>query len=170
MIIEQVSGMAYEDFLEQNIFEPLGMLNSGYSIDWDTQKNKAQGHEIINEEFIINQYEQYFLFAGAGGLYTTVNDLAKWDRALYSEQIFKKATIEKSYDSYIEIPNSTGYGYGYGWFARGNRVEHSGLLPGYTSYIYRELDSQLVIIFLSNSEVLAEKRYDFTRVLLNLIK
>ncbi|MDP5273910.1 serine hydrolase domain-containing protein [Chengkuizengella axinellae] len=154
LIIEKVSGMTYEEFLEKNIFQPLGMNNSGYSIDWNLQQNKALGYEVIKEnEIIPSQYEQYFLVSAAGGLYTSASDLAIWDRALYTDLLLKKETIEKSYVAYVEMPYIQRYGYGYGWMVNENQLKHSGLMPGYTSIIYRDLDSETVIILFSNNEL-----------------
>ncbi|MGM7683789.1 serine hydrolase domain-containing protein [Cytobacillus sp. Hm23] len=157
-IIEQISGDSYETFLARNIFEPLAMLNSGYSIDWDIQENKALGHKISMSDEVHTMQNESFLFHASGGLYTSINDLVKWDRALYSEVLFKKETIAKMYAPYTKIPSKsyygTGFEYGYGWFTKGNKVEHGGYLPGYLTHIYRDINSELVIITLSNNEYL----------------
>ncbi|MFS1515363.1 serine hydrolase domain-containing protein [Bacillus sp. SCS-151] len=154
LIIERISGIPYEKFLEENIFEPLGMPNSGYSIDWDIQDNKAIGwykkSQFENEVYPI--HFDYLVYHSAGGLYTTINDLVTWDRALYSEKLLKKETIAKMYASYTKI--SSYEEYGYGWFTNGDAVEHSGSVPGFISHIYRDLDTELVIIILSNNESL----------------
>ncbi|MDX8366565.1 serine hydrolase domain-containing protein [Cytobacillus sp. IB215665] len=154
LIIERISGIPYELFLEENIFEPLGMSNSGYSIDWDIQDNKAIGwykkSHFENEVYPI--HFDYFLYHSSGGLYTTINDLVTWDRALYSEKLLKKETIAKMYAPYTKISSNDEYGYG--WFTNGDTVEHSGSVPGFISHIYRELDTELVIIILSNNESL----------------
>ncbi|MDX8366580.1 serine hydrolase domain-containing protein [Cytobacillus sp. IB215665] len=137
LIIEQISGETYETFLEKNIFGPLEMLNSGSSIDWDIQENKALGYEkILSENDVYpTPYYEYFLYSSAGGLYTTMNDLVTWDRALYSEKLLKKETIDKMYAPYTKIPANSSYGsgfeYGYGWLSKGNIVEHAGYSPGY---------------------------------------
>ncbi|WP_214484825.1 serine hydrolase domain-containing protein [Bacillus sp. SM2101] len=160
LIIEQISGKTYETFLEENIFGPLEMLNSGSSVDWDIQENKALGYEKISSKNDVypTPYNEYFFYSSAGGLYTTVNDLVIWDRALYSEKLLKKETINKMYAPYTKIPSNSyyesGFEYGYGWRSKGNIVEHAGHLPGYLGKIYRELDSELVIIILSNNEYL----------------
>ncbi|MFS1519468.1 serine hydrolase [Bacillus sp. SCS-151] len=176
LIIEQISGDEYETFLEQNIFEPLGMLNSGYSIDWDIQKNKAIGYEKVNSENDVYPIRyNYSLHHSAGGLYTSISDLAIWDRALYSEKLLKKETIDKMYGPYTEIDPShseSGFRYSYGWFTKGNNVEHTGNAPGYVSHIYRDLDSELVIIILSNNEqyLRGDIISNVTNILSNIVK
>ncbi|MDX8363452.1 serine hydrolase domain-containing protein [Cytobacillus sp. IB215316] len=153
LIIELTSGDPYETFLEENIFEPLGMLNSGYSIDWDNQQNKAIGWYKKNnsENKFYPVQAEYFHYHSAGGLYSTINDLKTWNRALYSEELLKKETIDKMYSPYTKTSIIE---YGYGWFTKGDSVEHSGSVPGFISHIYRELDTELVIIILSNNESL----------------
>ncbi|MFS1513733.1 serine hydrolase domain-containing protein [Chengkuizengella sp. SCS-71B] len=164
LIIEQISGDTYETFLDENIFKPLGMLDSGYSLDWNIQENKAIGYEkVITENNVYpSQYDEYFLFHAAGGLYTTMNDLVKWDRGLYSEKLLKKETIDKMYAPYTKIPLNSDYGsgyeYGYGWLTQENNVEHAGYLPGYLANIYRELDSELVIIFFKQQSIHRRKQ------------
>ncbi|MDX8365495.1 serine hydrolase domain-containing protein [Cytobacillus sp. IB215665] len=175
MIIEQISGDKYESFLGKNIFKPLGMLNSGYSVDWDVQDNKAIGYDKIRSENDLYpiQYD-YFLTHSAGGLYTTINDLVTWDRALYSEKLFKKETIAKMYAPHTKISSNSsyfGFEYGYGWFTKGNIVEHDGYIYGYRTNIYRELDSEFVIIILSNNESIGWSNINnFTNILNKIVK
>ena len=87
VIIEQVSGLKYEDFLRQHIFEPLQMSDTGY--DWPATilTNRASGYskgadgKVINADFI-DMGEPF----AAGSLYSTVLDLYKWDRAPLHDQ------------------------------------------------------------------------------------
>ncbi|MFS1515840.1 serine hydrolase domain-containing protein [Bacillus sp. SCS-151] len=175
LIIERTTEESYDKFLEKNIFEPLTMLNTGYSVNWEVLENKAQGYEEINTEndFYPIQYD-YYITHSSSGLYTTMNDLVTWDRALYSAKLLKKETIAKMYAPYTNIPSNFEYGseydYGYGWFTQEKKVEHAGDLPGFIANFYRELNTELVIIILSNNESLdRDKMRSLTNTLTNIV-
>jgi hypothetical protein len=88
---------------------------------------------------------------GAGAIYSTVDDLYRWDRVLYSETLLHQKTLQKMWTPISNIDNSS---YGYGWEIRNlhdhRTIGHSGGLPGYVSDIVRFVDDNLVVIALSN--------------------
>ncbi len=144
-IIEQASGRSYGDFLAENIFRPLRMANSGHDANPDALlKNRASGyvpagiHEVANAPYL-----DWSNKTGNGSLYSTVEDLYKWDRALYTEKILKKATLERMFRE------------GYGWFTgkRLNRrvVRYNGRSPGFISVMSRYVDDDVCIIVAGNN-------------------
>lgn len=148
-IIEKVSGESYASYVRSHIFEPLEMDNSGYDSTETLLKNRASGYAAGSRGFVNADYMDMSIPSGAGALYSTVEDMYKWDRALYTEKLLSKASKEAMF--------TPGLGdYGYGWGIRTmprKEIVHSGGINGFTSYIARYPDDDLCIIVLSNLEV-----------------
>jgi CubicO group peptidase (beta-lactamase class C family) len=150
-----VTADSYETFLQENILQPLEMSNTGYNHAYKIVENRAAGYSSsLDENEPINApcwhvSTQY----AAGGLYSTVGDLYKWDQALYSDQLVSKDTLDEIFTP-SESAGRGGQHYGYGWFiagAPGHRIlEHSGAVNGFLSHMARYPDDHVTIIMLSN--------------------
>lgn len=142
-VIEKLSGMSYGDYIKKTILDPAGMTNSGTAT---TATPTIQGYLQKNGQWVEAPY--YASQSGTGTLYSTVDDLLKWDRLLVSGVLLKDATLEKMYQSYSDK------NYGYGWMvkqsAEGKTVFHNGSGSGYSSGISRNLGNGIVVILLSN--------------------
>ena len=152
-VIEKVSAESYETFIQKNILQPLGMNETGYDRSSTIVKHRASGYSIDQNGDIDNTpFWDVSQRYAAGGLYSTVGDLYKWDQALYSDQLVSKETLATIFTSMVTIPNDGGYGYG--WVISkqsGHRViSHGGDLPGFHSQITRYPDDQVTIIVLTN--------------------
>ena len=150
-IIEQVSGKRYEVFLEEKIFEPLKMIDTGYAASND---NLAVGYE--NNFDVAGNIDMSNLYA-SGGLYSTVEDLYRWDQALYTEELVSKEVLDAIFTSYINIPpESNGESYGYGWVIADKFnhrwIGHEGIVPGFATELDRYPDDKVTIILLSNKQ------------------
>jgi CubicO group peptidase (beta-lactamase class C family) len=111
-IIEQVSGQSYADFLNQAIFTPLNMHNTGYH---DSPSGVAKLYSDP-DTMTAEQVETPPVSDGASDLYSTSEDLLLWDQALYTDQLLPQTTLERIYERFV--PNTDDYplfGYGYGW-------------------------------------------------------
>ncbi len=152
-IIEKVSGKKYGDFLREYIFAPLDMKVSGYEDGKIKFKNKAIGYYSIKPKPTVAFNFDMSITYSAGGLCSTVDDLYKWDQALYTEKLVKKETLKKMLTPYSPVIN-----YGYGWAGWTNEtstfvnMDHTGSFSGFSSYIYRDIRNQTVIIMLSNEQ------------------
>jgi len=93
-IVERASGEKYEDFLQNNIYEPLGMLHSGYDHPWLVLKDRASGYASRGGEAVNADYIQMDQPLGGGSLYSTVGDLLLWDRALYTEKLVSRKSLQ----------------------------------------------------------------------------
>lgn len=146
-VIEQVSGLGYEEFLRRRIFAPLGMHDSGVDADNRILPQRAQGYYKTAAGLISASYLYMEYTNGAGSLYSTVLDLYKWDRALYTDTLLSAATRERMFTPYAQT-------YGYGWFTReewGHKlVEHRGGINGFLTMIQRFVDDDVVVITLFN--------------------
>jgi CubicO group peptidase (beta-lactamase class C family) len=147
-IVEKVSGKPYEQFVQENIFTPLGMKNTGFDRNNVVIKNRAAGYTVKGKELENSEYIDMTVPGGAGAMYSTVEDLYTWDRALYTEKLVKKATLEKVYTPFKSK-------YAYGWvvdeqFNR-KRLNHGGGIDGFNTIIVRFLNDDTCIIALSNT-------------------
>jgi len=91
---------------------------------------------------------------GAGSMYSTVEDLYRWDRALYTEELVKKETLDKIFSGYVDTQE--GSKYGYGWVivdtGLGKLIYHTGGTLGFSAIIARFVDQDFTIIALVNSQ------------------
>jgi CubicO group peptidase (beta-lactamase class C family) len=149
-IIEKVSGKSYGDFLKQNIFDPLGMRDTAHPANAaEIIPNSASGYVPAGTEGLEKApYLDWTIKTGNGSLYSTVEDLYRWDRALYTEKVLKKATLEKMFTAHAP-------GVGYGWFM-GTRFDRkvirmSGRSPGFQGEIHRYVDDDVCVIVLGNN-------------------
>ena len=155
IIIEKASGKNYWQFLDERIFKPLGMNSTRNTDVKMIVPNRAAGYGWMTDHWENRPVLAPFVAFSAGSVLSTVEDLAKWDAALYTEKLLKKSSLEKMW-----TPARTNDGglaavdYGFGWFIekyRGRRdILHSGGTPGFSSVMHRFADDNLAIIMLTN--------------------
>jgi CubicO group peptidase (beta-lactamase class C family) len=147
LIIEQAAGQPYEVFLQENIFNPLNMTATGY----DHNSNElAVGYMRDSEADFIDMSIPF----AAGGLYSTVEDLYRWDQALFNSTLLTQESLSAMFAEHAAIPSPEGSAYGYGWIIgqdNGRRVyEHRGAIEGFVSVTAYYPDENVTIILLSN--------------------
>lgn len=149
VIIERVSGEKYAGYLKKHIFSPLDMQDSGYDDTSVILKNRAAGYQSNDSgEFRNADYLDMSLPYAAGSLYSTVRDLARWDRALYTGRVLSKASREKMW-----TPAKNNYAYGWGVQKDGRKqLSHGGGINGFSTFIARYPDDDAVVIVLSNNQ------------------
>jgi CubicO group peptidase (beta-lactamase class C family) len=112
-IIEKVSGMSYEKYLQENIFQPLGMKNTGYEHSDIKVKNRATGYISDNGSYTdIGESDVSGAFS-AGALYSTAEDMYRWDQALYTEKLVKASTLNQAF-SQATLNDGSPIKYGFG--------------------------------------------------------
>ena len=150
-ILEHVSGKTYEALLKEQIFVPLGMKDSGYDHYADILPKRAAGYQqdlagVVNAPFL----DMSIPYA-AGSLYSTVEDLYKWDQALYADKLLPADLKQKLFTPNLE-------NYGYGWVIRPipagdpaagqTMISHGGGINGFNTLEQRLIgDHDLVVIF-----------------------
>jgi CubicO group peptidase (beta-lactamase class C family) len=154
-IIEHLSGVSYADFLRANIFEPLGMHNSGQDVYTTVLENRATGHIFYGEEIMQAPYRDMGFTSGAGSLYSTIMDLFLWDQALYKNTLITLESRKKMFTPEQQT-------YAYGWFVQElyDRpvITHRGAINGFMTNIDRLVDDSLLIVALFNYETLFSYR------------
>jgi len=163
MVVGKVSGHTFGNFLQDRIFAPLKMnATRAHEKGKDTISDRAYGH--THESAAWREMDQSSTSAvlGDGGVYSSLNDLAKWDEALsqhtlLSEKEMKPAiTAVKVADSSVQEPNGTPGAYGFGWFLNSykghRRMWHYGETVGFRTTIQRFVDEKLTVIVLCNRD------------------
>jgi CubicO group peptidase (beta-lactamase class C family) len=147
-IIEKVSGMSYGDFLKANIFDSLGMIDTAH--DGDEAAiilRKAYGYVPARAlDLEAAPPIVWSVKTGNGSIMTTVDDLSKWDRALYGDGILSEESRRKIFTDHID-------GVGYGWFIRSGQrrsVVINGRAPGFSASLERFVDDGVCIAMASN--------------------
>lgn len=148
-VIEQVSKLSYAEYIKQNIFEPLEMSNSGFENPERIIKNFAQGYCLVKNEISKAKFRDMSNAHASGALYSTIEDLYIWDRALYSEKLISNESKERMF---TEFKNNYGFGWGIVEVFDHKMISHSGDIDGFTSNISRFIDDDISIIILSNFE------------------
>ncbi len=154
MIIEKITGKSYGQVLKEKILEPLQMSNTGYDLPGNRRPNQAIGYNRTLLGFQEADYMDLSSMYAAAGLYSTVEDLFKWDRALQTDKLLSSESRDKMF-------SMNNFGYGYGWSVVKavvgaysdtlKVITHNGGLKGFTSRIVRIPKDETVIILLRNS-------------------
>ena len=152
MLIEKVSNSSLNDFLTKNVFKPVGMINTYVDEAAVQNRKRAVGYYVFGDEY---NYRTYI--GGAASIVSTVEDLYKWDQAIYHPRIVTMQTLRDAFMINSKIGNDElngNRGYGFGWFVReagGEKIiQHDGGFAGFRSYIERQPGRHNTIIFISN--------------------
>ncbi len=154
IIVARVSGGSFPDFLRTRIFAPLGMRATVAHIEGrDTVPQRAYGYAPRGGTFVPNDQSVTSATLGDGGIYSNVDDLARWDQALYGTSLVDAPTMAEA-TSPPALPAGRATEYGFGWFIdtyRGERRwRHTGETSGFRNAIQRFPDRKLTVIVLTN--------------------
>ncbi|MEO6221556.1 MAG: serine hydrolase domain-containing protein [Ginsengibacter sp.] len=150
LIIEKASGKSYSDFLQQSFFIPLqmkdtyvfSMADSATAMPSYNWRGRQEGLTFLDTGF------------GDKNIYSTPEDLLKWDQALYTNQIFTKATLDEAFTPYSnEKPGIRNYGYGWRMnvYPNGKKIiYHNGWWHGSNTVFIRMIEDSVTIIVLGN--------------------
>lgn len=156
LLVERVSGKPFYQFLEDEIFNPLEMAQSfGWNQNsMDTISNIATGFTRRGWRYRKFAHNPLDEILGDKSVYTTAEDLLKWDQALYTHMLVSDSLLNDAFTMGV-TSRGRAFKYGYGW--RLNEIDgkkvvyHNGLWNGFTSSLQRYVDDRLTIILLSNT-------------------
>ena len=153
-IIERVTGKTYEQVLQENIFNPIGMKNTGYDHHNTLMEKRASGYARNLDGYTNAPYLDMSIPYAAGSMYSTVEDLYLWDQALYTEKVLSAKSKELMYKPFLDD-------YAYGWVVttlsykpQGQPVQsirHGGGINGFTTMIVRLVNQKNLIVILDNT-------------------
>lgn len=158
VIIEKVTGKMFGQVLQEKIFSPLKMKNTGYDDNSTILKNRAAGYNKVATSYKNASYINMTSAYAAGGLYSTVEDLYLWDQALYTEKLAPKKYMDLLFGKHTP---AWGNYYGYGWEITQTRIgqtkqesatiAHGGVVNGFNTRITRFPADQSVVVLLNNT-------------------
>jgi len=153
-IIERVTGKPYEQVLKENIFDPLGMKNTGYDHHGTIIPKRAAGYIKTADGYANAPYLDMSIPYAAGSLYSTVEDLYLWDQALYTDKVLTAQSKALMYKPFLNE-------YAYGWvitnasFKQNDQpvavITHNGGINGFSTTIARFPKEKNLIVLLDNS-------------------
>jgi CubicO group peptidase (beta-lactamase class C family) len=153
-IIERITGKPYEQVLKENIFDPLGMKNTGYDHHNTILLKRASGYSKTPDSYTNAAYLDMSIPYSAGSLYSTVEDLYLWDQALYTDKVLSAQSKALMYKPFLDD-------YAYGWvvtnasFKQNDQpvqvITHDGGINGFTTTIVRFPKEKNLIVMLDNT-------------------
>lgn len=152
LVVEKASGLSLQDFLQRRIFAPLHMDHTLlYVHDAKTVPNRAYGYSNIDGAWQLTDQDLTSATRGDGGIYANIDDLAKWDAALYDDRLLSDASRKLAFGAHAKVVGEPYQAdYGYGWRITGGTLWHSGESIGFRNVIVRWPKQHLTVILLSN--------------------
>lgn len=150
MIIQEITGEPYADFLSERIFKPLGMARTTIYDIGGTYPELASGYRWENG---LQRTGAPGGITAGGSILSTISDMAKWDAALYTTNLLKKSSLQQMWTP-VRLNDGMTWRYGFGWgVGRINNhlyLSHTGNILGFSSAIDRAADDQITVIVLDN--------------------
>jgi CubicO group peptidase (beta-lactamase class C family) len=146
-LIEKISGQTYEKFVQENIFTPLGMKDSGYDSNSEIIVHRASGYTPGKEGVENAGYIDMTIPLSAGALYSTTEDLLRWEQGLFGGKVLSPASLQK-----MTTPFLNDYACGVAVHVeKGHKlIDHGGGIEGFNTQLSYYPDEKLTIIALSN--------------------
>jgi CubicO group peptidase (beta-lactamase class C family) len=154
LVVERRSGMPFARFLHERIFQPLGMQSTvAYEAGISTVPHRAFGYSPTGSSFSRTDQSSTSAVLGDGGVYSSIHDLAIWDRALDSRVLLGERLQQEAWSA-ARLNDGTLIRYGFGWFVDNEgedlRVSHHGETMGFTNFILKYPSRRLTVIVLTN--------------------
>ena len=170
----QVSGLGFDEYQRQYVFEPSGMKSVTYFEAGKAIKNMAHGYVQVENDGTVpmgtkhwkeRDYgeESFFATKADGGIYTTTHDLLNWENALRDCKCISAASRDLAYGKHIKVSgskwcdyqNRPNTWYGYGWFIDDTpgmplKVYHTGDNGGFQAYLAKYPSCDVKVIMLEN--------------------
>jgi CubicO group peptidase (beta-lactamase class C family) len=150
LLIENITNQTFYSYMNDNIFYPMGMSNSlVYGENQTVIENRVLGYDILN-----NLNDNNVLTTGSGNVYSTIDDLYKWQQLFFSEKVTSNNTLNKSFEPTV-LNNKQQSNYGFGWHlsddGKNNQyIYHTGGIAGFSTSIYRDINNNSGWIILTN--------------------
>jgi CubicO group peptidase (beta-lactamase class C family) len=153
-IIEQVTGESYEQQLTTRILDPLELHATGYDHGDEVIERRAAGYQRTGNGYQNAPYLDMSVPYAAGALYSTVEDLLRWDQALYGDTLLSAAGKSKMFEPFLDD-------YAYGWTVKKlpigvdeterTVIAHGGGINGFNTLISRVIEDRHLVVLLNNT-------------------
>jgi CubicO group peptidase (beta-lactamase class C family) len=152
LIVERASGKKFATFLHDRIFEPLGMNHSvAFENGISTVANRAYGYTLEDNVWTLKDQSTTSAVLGDGGIYSSIDDLAKWDAALYDSRLLSDESRRLAFTPHVATDKED-VRYGFGWRITGETLWHSGETSGFRNVIVRYPSRHMSIVILTNRD------------------
>jgi CubicO group peptidase (beta-lactamase class C family) len=150
LILARASGKDFASFLRERIFQPLGMHDTvAFEAGISTVVHRAFGYSATRQSWTRTDQSLTSATLGDGGIYSSIDDLAKWDAALGAGRLLRPASLRLAFQPAVQTDDPA-VQYGFGWRISGDTGWHSGETIGFRNVIVRYLERRLTVIVLTN--------------------
>lgn len=155
ILIERLSGQSYAEFMQERVFDPVGMTHTFVLPNPAKRASPmvAISYPLKNGKPVPYVSDPWDNLPGSGAIYSSVEDLYFYDQALYIDDLVEQETLEEAFTTgYLNNGNEIDYGFGWetGEYNDEWYVGHSGWWLAFDSYFLRFPDDELSIIVLYN--------------------
>jgi CubicO group peptidase (beta-lactamase class C family) len=154
-IIEKVSGKTYPQYLQENIFNVIGLSSTFYESQSAIIPNRVSGYSLENEQYRNAGYISMSLVYSAGALLSNAADLYQWHQALYQGKLISKQNLQAATTPH-QLSNGQAIEYGYGWFIRNDNgllsIGHGGAIDGFRAIENYFPEQDVYMVLLCNAE------------------
>ena len=152
LIVERASGRRFPAFLRENIFLPLGMRDTmAYVPEGPAVAHRAWGYSHVEGTWTRTDQSQTSAVLGDGGIYSSIDDLARWDAALYDDRLLGAQSWRMAFSPQVKVDDEPGVeAYGFGWRVGPGTLWHSGETIGFRNVIVRHPQERLTVVLLTN--------------------
>jgi CubicO group peptidase (beta-lactamase class C family) len=146
-LIEKISGESYAQFVEENIFKPLGMEDSGYDSNSAVIQNRASGYAPGPSGMVNAGYINMTVPFSAGALYSTTGDLLRWEQGLFGGKLLSPESLKE-----MTTPFKNNYAFGLEVHSVGGHevIEHNGGIEGFNTLLAYYPEDKLTVVVLAN--------------------
>jgi CubicO group peptidase (beta-lactamase class C family) len=160
-VVEAVTGLSLAEYSKRHIFEPAGMHSTViHDHHLPTIANRAIGYDASDDGFVPNDENALNGIVGSGGVYSTLNDMYRYDQALYGETLISQSMLNQAWTTAVDASGEP-INYGFGWrldeYRGHRRMFHGGSWVGFRALFARYPDAGLSIVLLSNRSDFASK-------------
>ncbi|MGJ7904377.1 serine hydrolase domain-containing protein [Lysobacter sp. 1R34A] len=150
LTVEKASGRSFAGFLRERIFLPLGMRDTvAYERGVSEVAHRAYGYSFESGRWTRTDQSPTSAVLGDGGIYSSIDDLARWDAAWYDDRLLSGASRHLAFSAHTPTDLAE-VAYGYGWRITGETLWHSGESIGFRNVIVRYPQRRLSVVLLSN--------------------
>src|SRR5690606_5947642 len=139
LVVERASGESFQDFLRNRIFVPLGMDATHARVDdGPAIPERAYGYSEIDGHWQRTDQSTTSAVLGDGGIYSSIDDLARWDAALHDDRLLDDTSRALAFAPQVEVSGEADVAaYGFGWRVHGDLRWHSGETIGFRNVVLR---------------------------------
>ncbi|MGH8026433.1 MAG: serine hydrolase domain-containing protein [Pseudoxanthomonas sp.] len=152
LMVERASGQTFPDFLQLRIFRPLGMAHTlAFMEGGPAIADRAYGYSGSADGWVRTDQSTTSAVLGDGGIYSSLDDLSRWDAALYDDRLLSDESRKLMFTPHVNT-DQPDIRYGFGWRITGETLWHSGESIGFRNVIVRYPQRRLTVIVLTNRD------------------